>query len=50
MQTFFQKIAEKHVHITGEVSDLFWDWSDDDILNNEFQEQIENDSEEVSKL
>ena len=51
MQTFFQKMAEKDVYITGEVLDLFWDClKDEDILDNEFQEQIENDLEEVNKL
>ena len=50
MQTFFQKMAEKDVYITGEVLDLFWDCLDEDILDNEFQEQIENDLEEVNKL
>ena len=50
MQTFFQKIAEKDVYITDEVLDLFWDCWDEDILDNEFQEQIENDLEEVNKL
>ena len=38
------------MYITGEVSDLFWDCLDEDILNNEFQEQIENDLDEVIKL
>ena len=50
MQTFFQKMAEKDVYITGEVLDLFWDCLDEDILDNEFQEQIENDLEKVNKL
>ena len=43
-------MAEKDVYITGEVLDLFWDCLDEDILDNEFQEQIENDLEEVNKL
>ena len=43
-------MAKKDVYITGEVLDLFWDCLDEDILDNEFQEQIENDLEEVSKL
>ena len=43
-------MAEKDVCITGEVLDLFWDCLDEDILDNEFQEQIEGDLEEVSKL
>ena len=42
--------GKKDVYITGEVLDLFWDCLDEDILDNEFQEQIENDLEEVSKL
>ena len=42
MQTFFQKMAEKDVYITGVVLDLFWDCLDENILDNEFQEQIEN--------
>ena len=50
MQTFFQKVVEKEVYITGEVLDLFRDCLDEDILDNEFQEQIENDLEEVNKL
>ena len=41
---------EKDGYITGEVLDLFWDCLDEDILDNEFQEQIENDLEEVNKL
>ena len=49
MQTFFQKVVEKEVYITGEVLDLFRDCLDEDILDNEFQEQIENDFEEVNK-
>ena len=43
-------MAEKDVYITGEVLDLFWDCLDEDILDNEFQEQIENDLEEVNKF
>ena len=43
-------MAEKDVYITGEVLDLFWDCLDEDILDNEFQEQIENDLAEVNKL
>ena len=43
-------MAEKDVYITGEVLDLFWDCLDEDILDNEFQEQIENDLEKVNKL
>ena len=50
MQTFFQKMAEKDVYITGDVLDLFWHCLDEDILDNEFQEQIENDLEEVNKF
>ena len=47
--SFFQKMAEKVVYITGEVLDLFWNCLDEDILDNEFQEQIENDLEKVIK-
>ena len=43
-------MAEKDVYITGEVLDLFWDCLDEDILDNEFQEQIEDDLEEVNKF
>ena len=43
-------MAEKDVYITGEVLNLFWDCLDENILDNQFQEQIENDLEEVSKL
>ena len=43
-------MAEKDVYITGEVLDLFWDCLDEDILDNEFSEQIENDLEQVNKL
>ena len=43
-------MAEKDVYITGEVLDLFWDCLDEDILDNEFQEQIGNDLEKVNKL
>ena len=50
MQTFFQKMVEKNIYITGEVLDLFWDCLDEDILDNQFQEEIENDLEEVNKL
>ena len=38
------------LYIIGEVLDLFWDCLDEDILESEFQEQIENDLEEVNKL
>ena len=43
-------MAEKDVYITGEVLDLFWDCIDENILDKEFQEQIETDLEEVIKL
>ena len=43
-------MAEKGVYITGEVLDLFWDCLDEDILDNEFQEQIENVLKEVKNL
>ena len=43
-------MAEKDVYITGEVLDLFWNCLGEDILDNEFQEQIENDLVEVNKL
>ena len=43
-------MAKKDVYITGEVLDLFWDCLDEDILDNEFQEQIQNDLKEVDKL
>ena len=43
-------MAEKGVYITGEVLDLFWDCLDEDILDNEFQEQIENVFKEVKNL
>ena len=42
-------MAEKVVYVTGEVLDLFWDCLDENILDNEFQEQIENDLGEVNK-
>ena len=43
-------MAEKDVYITGKVLDLFWDCLDEDILDNEFQEQIENDLEKAKKF
>ena len=43
-------MAEKDEYITGEVLDLFWDCLDEDILDNQFQEQIENYLEQVIKL
>ena len=46
----FPEMAEKDVFITGEALDLFWDCLDEDILDNEFQEQIGNGLEEVNKL
>ena len=36
MQTFFQKMAEKDVFITGEILDPIWYCLDEDILDNEF--------------
>ena len=42
---FFQKMAEKGVFITGEVLELIWVCLVEDILDNEFEEQIEDDSE-----
>ena len=46
----FSKNGGKRRIITGEVLDLFWDSLDEDILDNKFQEQIENDLEVVNKL
>ena len=46
---FSENGGKKHIYITGQVLDLFWDCLDEDILDHEFQEEIESDLEEVNK-
>ena len=38
-------MVNRDAFITDEALDIFWDCLDEDILDNEFQEQIENDLE-----
>ena len=47
---FSENGGKQHIYITGQVLDLFWDCLDEDILDHEFQEEIESDLEEVNKL
>ena len=47
---FSENGGKQHIYIIGQVLDLFWDCLDEDILDHEFQEEIESDLEEVNKL
>ena len=38
-------MVDKDAFITGEVLDLFWNCLDEDILDNKFQEEMQNDLE-----
>ena len=46
----FSENGGKRLIYNWRRSELFWDYLDEDILDNKFQEQIENDLEVVIKF